>query len=135
MASSGVVVLDTDAVSFLSRVTPGPKGFLPHLQNRQPVISFTTEAEIEQWVIQARWGSLRVERFREFMMRFVTIPSSRDLILKWAEVMVAASSVVCRIEAADDWIAATALLYDAPDQTHNPTDYAGVPGLRLVSGE
>lgn len=36
-----------------------------------------------------------------------------------------------RIETADAWVAATALLYDAPLLTHNKSDYAGVPGLRF----
>ena len=54
------------------------------------------------------------------MKRFVAIPSSRDLIVKWAEAMVAARSVGRRIEVADAWIAATALLYDAPLVTNNP---------------
>jgi tRNA(fMet)-specific endonuclease VapC len=38
-----------------------------------------------------------------------------------------------RIETADAWIAATALLYDAPLLTHNEADYRGVPGLRVVT--
>src|SRR5258707_7199397 len=104
------------------------------MQDRRQIISFMTEAELEQWILQSRWVTLRLERFREFMMRFVVIPSSRDLVVKWAEVMVGARSVGRRIEAADAWIAATALLYDALLLTHNPTDYAGVPSLRVVSG-
>jgi len=36
-----------------------------------------------------------------------------------------------RIETADAWIAATALLYDVPLLTHNKADYLGVPGLQL----
>ena len=38
-----------------------------------------------------------------------------------------------RIESADAWIAATALLYDVPLVTHNRKDYLGVPGLKIVS--
>lgn len=45
--------------------------------------------------------------------------------------MVAASGR--RIESADAWIAATALLYDAALIAHNPADYAGVPNLRVLS--
>ena len=128
------VVLDTDVASFLFKSDSRAERFLPYIQDRRQIIWFLAEAELEQWILQSRWGTLRVERFREFMMRFVVIPSSRDLTVKWAEVMVAARSVGRRIEVADAWIAATALLYDAPLLTHNPTDYAGVPGLRIVSG-
>ena len=69
------------------------------------------------------------------MMRFVSVPSSRDLIVKWAEVMVVARSVGRRIEVADAWIAATALLYDAPLFTNNPGDYAGVAGIKIQADE
>ena len=50
-----------------------------------------------------------------------------------AEVMVAAQAAGRRIETADAWIAATALLYEAPLVTHNGSDYLGVPGLKLIS--
>jgi predicted nucleic acid-binding protein len=67
------------------------------------------------------------------MTGFASVPSSRDLILQWAGVMVAARANGRRIEAADAWIAATALLYDAALITHNPKDYLGVPNLRVLS--
>jgi predicted nucleic acid-binding protein len=38
-----------------------------------------------------------------------------------------------RIECADAWIAATALLYSVPLVTHNRNDYLGVPDLTLIS--
>jgi len=46
--------------------------------------------------------------------------------------MVAARRNGRRFETADAWIAATAILYDAPLITHNVSDYLGVPGLKLV---
>jgi predicted nucleic acid-binding protein len=55
----------------------------------------------------------------------------RDLVLKWAEVMVTARQSGLRIETADAWIAATALLCNAPLLTHNKSDYAGVLDLQL----
>ena len=66
------------------------------------------------------------------MKRFVAVPSSRGLIVKWAEIMVKARSLGRRLEVADASIAVTALLYDAPSVTNNPTDYAGVPGIHLL---
>ena len=38
-----------------------------------------------------------------------------------------------RIECADAWIAATALLYSVPLVTPNRNDYLGVPDLTLIS--
>jgi hypothetical protein len=46
-------------------------------------------------------GADRIHRFREFMTGFASVPSSRDLIVKWAEVMVAARTSGRRIDAPD----------------------------------
>ena len=92
-----------------------------------------TVAEIERWALQNRWGDQRVQLLRTFMRRFTVVPSSPDLCLKWAEVMVKARSAGRRIESADAWIAATALLYDAPLLTNNRNDYLGVGRLTLIS--
>ncbi len=126
------VVLDTDVVSFLFKGDSRGQAYLPHLHDRTWLISFMTEAELEQWALLANWSDKRVEWLRLFVGRCAVVPSSRDLVLKWAEIMVAARRSGRRIETADGWIAATALLYEAPLLTHNPGVYAGVPGLRLV---
>jgi predicted nucleic acid-binding protein len=127
------VVVDTDVVSFLFKNDSRAQLYLPLMRNRDLLVSFMTEAELEQWILLAKWGVERVRRFRTFMTGFASVPSSRDLILQWAEVMVAARANGRRIEAADAWIAATALLYNATLITHNPKDYLGVPNLRVHS--
>jgi predicted nucleic acid-binding protein len=125
------VVLDTDVVSFLFKSDSRAQSYLPQLRDRQWFISFMTEAELEQWALLANWSGKRIDWLRFFLSRFVVVPSSHDLVLKWAEAMVAARRSGRRIETADAWIAATALLYDVPLLTHNKADYAGVPGLQL----
>jgi predicted nucleic acid-binding protein len=47
--------------------------------------------------------------------------------------MVTARRAGRRLETADAWIAATAVLYDAPLITHNARDYLGVPGLKVIT--
>lgn len=125
------IVLDTDIVSYLFKGDPRAERYLPHLTNRQWHISFMTEAELEQWVLLSNWSDKRIEWLRLFLSRFVVVPSSRDLVLRWAEAMVSARRNGRRIETADAWVAATALLYDAPLLTNNKADYAGVAGLRF----
>jgi predicted nucleic acid-binding protein len=124
------VVLDTDVVSFLFKGDSRAQYYVPHLRDRQWLISFMSEAELEQWALLSSWNAKRIEWLRVFLRRFVVVPSSRDLVLKWAEVMVTARRNGRRLETADAWIAA--LLYDAPLATHNVSDYLGVIGLKLV---
>jgi predicted nucleic acid-binding protein len=126
-------VVDTDVVSFLFKSDPRAHPYLSLLSDRKLLVSFMTEAELEQWILLARWGADRIWRFRAFMNRFASVPSSRDLILQWAAVMVAARANGRRIEAADAWIAATALLYGAFLITHNSKDNLGVPNLIVLS--
>ncbi len=127
------VVVDTDVASFLFKNDTRASAYLRHLRNRQWLMSFMTEAELEQWSLLANWHPKRNEWLRVFLGSFVIVPSSRDLVLKWAEVMVAARRAARRLESADGWIAATAVLYDASLITHNASDYLGVAGLRVIT--
>jgi predicted nucleic acid-binding protein len=127
------VVADTDVVSYVFKNHPFGSRYDPELAGRITLISFMTVAEIERWVLQYRWGKQRIQLLRTFLERFTVVPSSPDLCRKWAEVMVTAQAAGRRIESADAWIAATALLHDAPLLTNNRNDYLGVAGLTLIS--
>ena len=123
------IVVDTDVVSLVFKGDTRAGKYLSALEAPDLLVSFMTEAELERWILQAKWRPDRINRFRMYMKRFVSVRSSRDLIVKWAEVMVVARSLGRRIEVADAWIAATELLYDAPLLTNNPCDYMATPGL------
>jgi tRNA(fMet)-specific endonuclease VapC len=43
------VVVDTDVVSFLFKSDSRSHVYLPHLEDRRWLISFMTQAELEQW--------------------------------------------------------------------------------------
>jgi hypothetical protein len=75
-------VLDTDVFSFLFKNDSRAAGYLPHLRDRQWVISFMTEAELEQWALLAGWQPKRVEWLRVFLSKMVIVPSSRDLVVR-----------------------------------------------------
>jgi len=94
-------VVDTDVVSFLFKNDSRAQLYLPLLKDRKLFVSFMTEAELEQWIVLAKWGAGRVQRFQEFMTGFASVPSSRDLILQWADVMVRARANGRRIDTAD----------------------------------
>ena len=127
------VVVDTDVVSFLFKSHPIAYQYLPDLADRTPLISFMTLAALDRWVLAARWGEARRKKLREYLEPFAILPYDRALCTKWAEITIAAQSRGRRIDCADAWIAATALMCDAPLITHNRSDYLGVPDLKLIS--
>jgi predicted nucleic acid-binding protein len=92
-----------------------------------------TLAELDRWTIQSKWSEARRNWLRLYLEPFVLMPYDRALCNKWAEVTVAAQASGYRIEFADAWIVATALLYDLPLVTHNRSYYRGVPGIVLIS--
>ncbi len=60
-----IVVVDTEVVSFLFKSHPIALQYLTDLTDRTPVISFMTVAELDRWVLEARWGDARRKRLRE----------------------------------------------------------------------
>jgi len=109
---SSAVLPDTEVVSYLFKIYPTALLYLPDI---------------------AHWGEVCCQRLRESLERFVVLPYNRGLCAKWAEVTVEAQSRGRRIDCADAWIAATALLAEAPLITHNRRDYLGVSGLAVIS--
>ena len=59
---SNSVVVDTDVVSYLFKSHPTAFQYLPDLTDRTPMISFMTLAELDRWVLEARWGEARYPR-------------------------------------------------------------------------
>jgi predicted nucleic acid-binding protein len=129
------LVVDTNVVSFIFKGHPIAHRYLPDLTGCTPVLSFMTVAELDRWAISAGWGVSRRERLNQYVAEFAIFPYNRELCKVWAEITVAAESVGRRIECADAWIAATAIVCDVPLITHNSSDYLGVPALRLISHE
>ena len=126
-------VIDTDVVSFEFKKDSRARLYRPHLLGRQGIIAFMTLAELDEWAEQRRWGQARRERMERHLARFVVYYADRALCRLWAEVRASAQRRGRPIDKADAWIAATALALGVPLVTHNPSDYAGVVGLTVVS--
>ena len=127
------VVVDTDVMSFLFKRDSRAEWYRPHLTGKLLVLSFMTVAELDRWALARNWGQTRRARMEEYLRNFVVYPFDRVLCLKWAEVSDRARRNGRRIECADGWIAATAVLHNIPLITHNASDNAGVDGLAIIS--
>src|SRR5262245_19449718 len=126
-------VADTDVVSLVFRSDTRGDLYRPHLDGHQVTLSFMTVAELRRWAVERGWGERRRLQLEEELGRFASDYSNDDLCEWGAAAMVGARQAGRRIEVADAWIAATALLYGVPLITHNPADYAGVEGLQIIT--
>lgn len=127
------VVVDTDVVSFYFKNDTRAALYDPHLAGQVAMVCFQTVAELDRWALQHRWGRPRRTRMERHLRRFVVVHSDRDLCRLWAEASDGARRRGRPIQTGDAWIAAAALLSGVPLVTHNPGDYAGVPGLTLIT--
>lgn len=127
------VVVDTDVISFLYKRDTRALLYNPHLDGKLALISFMTIAELHRWTLERQWRDKRRHDLERFLDRFAVIEYNKALCLKWAEASYSAKRNGRPIGVADAWVAATALLENAPLVTHNRTHYAGVSNLQVIS--
>lgn len=127
------VVVDTDVVSFLYKRDTRAQLYRPHLDGQLPIISFMTLAELVKWTVARNWGARRRQDLLNYLRRYRVEHSTPELCDRWAEASDGARRAGRPILTGDAWVAATALTYGLPVVTNNPADFAGVPGLTLIS--
>lgn len=129
-----LLVADTDAVSFVLKRDPVrmPR-YVRHMHGRALVLPFSVVAELLQWAHLRRWSPRRRTELDDFLRRSRIEYPNETLCRLWAEIQVDARRAGRRIEHHDCWVAATALYLDAAVLTHNAGDYAGVPGLQIIT--
>jgi predicted nucleic acid-binding protein len=91
-----------------------------------------TIAELDRWALQRNWGLARQERMAVFLSQFTIILVDRALCRTWAAVGDQARRNGRPIQAADAWIAATAIALGIPLVTNNRSDFAGIDSLRML---
>jgi tRNA(fMet)-specific endonuclease VapC len=126
-------VVDTDVLSLTFKRDTRASLYRPHLDGRALTVSFMTVAELQRWALDRRWGERQQSELARYLRQFTVCHSNEDLCRWWASVMAGARQKGRRIEVADAWIAATALLYGVPLITHNPADYLGVDELQIIT--
>jgi tRNA(fMet)-specific endonuclease VapC len=128
--------VDTDAASFLFRGDSRCQFYLPYILKHRSVISFMTVAELEYGTLRANWGEARRQSLTDFLRRhFVIFNQTADLCNVWATLRVEAERKGRHLSNSDAWIAATAVLLNAPLLTHNRKDYESLDSLQLISAQ
>jgi len=128
-----IVFLDTNIISYLFNRDTRAALYRPHLENRIVYLSFMTVAEMYFGADRARWGQARRHRLNMFLRGDPVVQSTPEICVLWGQITATCEHQGRRIPAADAWIAACALRFDAPLVTHNRKDFEAVPDLQIIS--
>ena len=128
-----IVVTDTDVVSFLLKRDTRAELYSRHLEGRRPVISAQTLAELRHWPVFRHWGERRRRELDGFLQGYPVIYPNEEICRIWGEITARAALAGKSMPGLDAWHAATALFLDVPLVTHNPSHYAGVPELSVIT--
>jgi predicted nucleic acid-binding protein len=133
-----VVILDTDAFSFLVARRPQAASYPSVLRGKVPALAFVSVAELHFGAMYARWGEKRTAELTGRIRQMLVLPYDEQLALLWARLKVDACRqghpLGQRDHANDLWIAASALYHQAPLLTGNMRHFDGLPGLSLIDG-
>ncbi len=127
------VLVDTDVISYIFKEDSRGLAFLDLLDGQDSFYSFQTFAELRLWSIEHRWSIKRWHELLAHLEGYTLIEHTPFISEQWALVMDNARKAGRRMLAADAWIAATALDFEAPLVTHNIKDFLGIKNLEIIS--
>lgn len=127
-----VVLLDTNVVGYRFGKSPLYEPFKKSIENSIPAISFITYGECIKGALLATWGQKRRSEYEAHLRKYLLIPSTKQLSLRYAELAsLCEKRGICVSDDNDMWIAATAHLYDIQLATNDHAIRA-IPGIRFV---
>ena len=127
------VLLDTNIVSYLFKNDTRVQTYAPHLLNNELAIAIMTVAELLQWAAIRNWGIAQTQRLEAAMNTYTILPVDIETCRWWATIRAQRRFAGQPIAPQDAWIAATALRYNLPLITHNPSDYQQIAALTIIT--
>ena len=125
------VVCDTSVVSMIYRLDPRAYIYENYLDGKQPVVSFQTIEEILFLPLKNNWGELRKRELLLYLEQYYVIWPDRDLVNISAQLRADREKAGRKLNTADAWIAATAILLNCPLASHD-RDFSNIPNLSLI---
>ncbi len=125
------IVLDTSVVSLLFRSNEPVAYYQERIRGSRLLISFQTLEESWFGAIKNGWSDRRKNTLRRHLDQFEAIWPNRDMVRISADLRSEQEKAGRRLNTADAWIAATAILLDCPLASHD-RDFSDIPGLEFI---
>lgn len=126
-----MVLLDTSVASYIFTKHEKAAYYIERIQGHTIVISFQTLEEMWFGALKNEWGVRRKSELAAYLQRHRIIWPDRSLAEECARLRSERERAGRKLELADAWIAATAILLDCPLASHD-RDFSGIPNLSLI---
>lgn len=125
------VVLDTSVSSLLFRNSDEAEYYKCEIEGMQAVISFQTLEESWYGAFKGGWGAGRMNKLRFHLDQFEVIWPNREMAEISANLRKEREKSGSRLNTADAWIAATAIMLDC-SLASKDGDFKGISNLQLI---
>ena len=129
--NGNAVVVDTSVVSLIFRGDSRAPYYREQLSSRRQFISFQTFEELWHGAAYAGWGKPRKQDLRQHLERYELVWPDEEVARISAELRAKRKKQGNEIDAADAWIAATALSLGCP-LVADDRDFVGIDDLDLI---
>ena len=121
------VVLDTSVVSLLMRDADEAAYYREEIRGLRAVISFQSREEALFGAVRAGWGDRRMNELLQPLERYEVVWAAPELVEISARVRNERERAGRKLNTADAWIAATAIMLASHD-----ADFSDIPNLELI---
>lgn len=130
-ANPPTVVLDTSVVSIIYADNDLAPYYRERTKGEHAAISFQTLEELWFGAIKNGWGTRRMKELESHIDRYEVVWPSPTLVEICAALRAERERAGRRLDTADAWIAATAIMLGCPLATHD-NDFDGIPNLEII---
>lgn len=125
------MVADTSVVSIIYNQDSRAPFYERHLEGRRVFVSFQTVEELYHWPSRNGWSDRRRNDLIRHVDQYEVVWPDYNLIQISAQLRAERERSGRRLNTADAWIAASALLLDCPLATDD-NDFSELPGLTII---
>ena len=130
-ANPPTVALDTSVVSIIYADNDLAPYYRERIRGEHAAISFQTLEELRFGAIKNGWGQGRMNELESHIDQYEVVWPSPDLVEACAALRAERERAGRRLDTADAWIAATAIMLECPLATHD-NDFDGIPNLEII---